>query len=89
MIMPKEGKETPCNKRKKVTASARARISTSKIRKVANAEAHGSFLQMDPPATMSTEHSSLQAGPSNQSIMAVLTDIAQSTRSLAGRVENL
>ena len=38
---------------------------------------------------MSTDQGSVQADPSNQSIMAILTDIAQSTRSLAGRVEKL
>ena len=87
--MPKESKNAPSNKRKKVTASARARISTRKIRKVANAKAHGSFSQTNPPVTVSTEHAPLQVDPSNQSIMAMLTDIAQSTRSLAGRVEKL
>ena len=87
--MPKESKNAPSNKRKKVTASAWARISTRKIRKVANTEAHGLFLQTNPPVTLSTEHASLQVDHSNQSIMAMLTDIAQSTRSLAGRVEKL
>ena len=87
--MPKEGKDTPSNRRKKVTASARARISTRKIRKVANADSQGSFLQSNPPDIVSSEQGSVQADPSNQSIMAILTDIAQSTRSLAGRVEKL
>ena len=87
--MTTENKEVPSNKRKRVTASARARISIKKIRKVANTEAHGSVIQTNPPANVSTEHASSQIDPSNQSIMAMLTDIAQSTRSLAGRVKKL
>ena len=87
--MPKESKEVPSNKRKRVTAPAQARISTKKIRKVANAEAHGSFIQTNLPANVSTEHVSLQVDPSNQSIMAMLTDIAQSTRSFAGRGDKI
>ena len=60
-----------------------------KIRKAANTEAHGLFIQSNPPANVNTEHGSLQFDPSNQSIMAMLTDIGQSMRSLAGRVEKL
>ena len=82
-------KDTPSNRRKKVTASARARISTRKIIKVANADSQGSFLQSNPLDIMSTDQGSVQVDPPNQSIMAILTDIAQSTRSLAGRVEKL
>ena len=48
-------KDTPSNRRKKVTASARARISTRKIRKVANADSQGSFLQSNPPDIVSTD----------------------------------
>ena len=38
-------KETPSNKRKKLTASTRARISTRKVRKPVKTDNHGSFLQ--------------------------------------------
>ena len=73
-----KGKETPCNKRIKVTASARARISTRKVRKSVNTDNHGSFLKdQQPPKDMgkqstSTGHTPLGNEPSNSDILAIL-----------------
>ena len=92
--MPK-GKETPSNRRKRVTASARARISTRKVRKSVNTDNHGSFLQDQQPLmdmgkqSISAGHKPLGEEPSNRDIMAILTDMIESNKTMAGRIEKL
>ena len=76
LTMPK-GKETLTNKWKMVTASARARISTRKVRKTVNTDNHGSFLQEKQPSkdmgkqSTSTGHKNPDGEPSNSDIMAL------------------
>ena len=88
-----KGKETPSNERKKVILSARARISTRKVRKSVNTDNHGSFLQDQQPSmdmgkqSTSTGHKHSGDEPSNSDIMAILTDMAESNRAMAGRIE--
>ena len=88
-------KKTPAKGRKKVTASARARISTRRVRKQANTDLNGSYLQSDPTPTdaVSTVHQiTHQRKPSSLSdssdiIISMLNKISESNQSLSQRVE--
>ena len=87
-------KKTPAEGRKKVTASARARISTRRVRKQANIDLNGSYLQSDPVTTdaVSTDHQiTHQRKPSSLSdssdIISMLNKISDSNQALSQRVE--
>ena len=92
--MSGKGKKTPLAVRKKVTASARARVSTRKVPK-ANIINDSSFLQQQPVSTVSTSspnipqsQSSIQ-GHTNEFMFAMLTDIQASNRQLSDRMARL
>ena len=88
-------KKTPAEGRKKVTASARARISTRRVRKQANTDLNRSYLQSDPTPTdaVSTVHQiTHQRKPSSLSdssdiIISMLNKISESNQALSQRVE--
>ena len=71
-----ETKKKP-NERKKVTTSARARISTTKVRKVVNADLNESYMQ---PQTVSNEapHNEMTPATTLPSSTGVLSSITSS-----------
>ena len=86
------GKKTPAgNTRKKVTASARAKISTRKVRKVAS-QVDGSYIQdSNGGSTVGNlmEMASSSSSTSNADILQYLQKIDSSTQALAHRVEHI
>ena len=88
--MPSNPKKTPSGQRKRVTASARARISTKKIR-LKNQIHEESFLQDGMLASSSV--SSPQPPPPVQTnhdmVLAMLSDIKASNQSLSDRMTKL
>ena len=87
------GKKTPAsNTRKKVTASARAKISTRKVRKVAS-QVDGSYIQNSNGGMavgMLTEPMvSSSSSASNAAILQYIQKIDTSTQALARRVEHI
>ena len=91
--MPSNPRKTPSGSRKKVTASARAKVSTRKIRKK-NHNQEGSFLHTGVVSTVST--SSPQPGPSstdvqgsNEVMLSMLAEIKASNQLLSDRMTKL
>ena len=91
-------KQIPALQRKKVTASARARVSTSRVRKATKSHLEESLLQSSPPlATMAdSNHPNLTTTPNqpnmnNQSDMMfdMLHQLTQSNQSLIERIEKI
>ena len=87
------GKKTPAsNTRKKVTTSARAKISTRKVRKVAS-QVDGSYIQdsngVSTVGNLSEPMASSSSSTSNADILQYLQKIDTSTQALARRVENI
>ena len=89
--MPSSKKELP-NARKRVTASARARTSVKKTRKVGVSELDGSYLQK-AGKTVSSSGVANQRQPAEQSanetILSLLQDIKQSNESLSKRMDKV
>ena len=91
-------KQIPALQRKKVTPSARARVSTSRVRKATKGHLDESFLQSSPPSDVITKsnHPSL-ATPLNQPPMGnqsdvmidMLRQLTQSNQSLMERIEKI
>ena len=82
--MPSERKQLT-KPRKRVTASARARISVKKTRKVLNNGMDGSYLRTDKETV--TGPSTLTS--SNEAILAMLTEIKESNAALARRMDKV
>ena len=87
--MPGNNKKTPItNTRKRVTASARARISTKKVRKQSTADNSGSYLQ-DPPVSTVTLNQPAPTNSSNDQIMALLMKLDESNKVLTARMDKM
>ena len=88
--MPSERKQLP-KTRKRVTASARARISVRKSRKVVNNGMDGSYLHTDKDtvSTLNSVTGPSTSGSSNESIIAMLNEIKESTAALARRMDRV
>ena len=93
--MPSSTKTPLKGGRKKVTASARARISTRKIRKSVNNSAHGSYLE-EPEQVGVSNNSATNHGSSvplgqdlTTTIIAMLQKLSESNQSLMQRVEKI
>ena len=91
-------KQIPALQRKKVTVSARARVSTSRVRKATKSHLEESFLQSSPPlgAMAYSNHPNLATTPSqpimnNQSdvMFDMLRQLTQSNQSLLERIEKI
>ena len=87
------GKKTPAsNTRKKVTASARAKISTKTVRKVAS-QVNGSYIQdsngVSTVVNLSEPMASSSSSTSNADILQYLQKTDASTQALAHRVEHI
>ena len=91
--MPSTKKVPAANARKKVTASARARINTGRTKRVL--DSNGSYIQDTAKETVSTVPSLSSTGPdsgpasqtSNDAILAYLKRIDDSTKALGERVQ--
>ena len=88
--MPSERKQLT-KPRKRVTASARARISVKKTRKVVNNGMDGSYLRTDKETVSNADS---VTGPStltnsNEAILAMLTEIKESNTALARRMDRV
>ena len=90
--MPSNPRKTPSGQRKKVTASAHARVSTRKIQKK-NHNQEGSFLQVGMLSSSSTSspHPASSAEPqgNHDAVLAILSDIKASNRALSERMTKL
>ena len=93
--MPSNTKTPLKGGRKKVTASARARISNRKIRKSANNSAHGSYLE-EPEQVGVSNNSATNHGPSvslgqdsTTTIIDMLQNLSESNQSLMQRIEKI
>ena len=88
-------KKTPAAARKKVTASARACISTRRVRKQPSMDFNGSYLQSDPTPAVSTDHQITHQGKSSSLsdssdiIISMLNKISEANQALSQRVEVL
>ena len=91
-------KQIPALQRKKVTALARARVSTSRVRKSTKSHLEESFLQSSSPSDVITDsnHISLttslnQPTISNQSdvMIDMLRQLTQSNQTLLERIEKI
>ena len=90
--MPGNSKKTPIsNTRKRVTASARARTSTKKVKRNVNHNSDGSYLQEQPHEAVSTvaTGSSTSSVASNESIVALLQQLNESNRTLTDRIDKI
>ena len=88
-------KKAPSMTRKKVTASARARISTRKIRKDTHKDLNESYIQaasQPPVSTMpstSTQDPDPRGSDSSNAILSMLTELSESSRALLTRIERV
>ena len=93
--MPSNKKTPLKGGRKKVTASARARISTRKIRKSVNGNTQGSYLEEPEQTVVSTTTSShpISSASSGQEptsvIISMLQQLSESNQSLIQRVDRI
>ena len=91
-------KQIPALQSKKVTASARARVSTIRVRKITKSGLEESFLQNSPPlaAMADSNHPNLTTTPSHPIInnqpdvlIGMLRHLTQSNQSLLGRIQKI
>ena len=90
--MPGNSKKTPIsNTRKRVTASARARVSTKKVKRNVIHNSDGSYLQDQPHKAVSTVTSSNSTSPvaSNDNIVALLQQLNDSNKALTDRIDKI
>ena len=88
--MPGNNKKTPItNTRKRVTASARARISTKKVRKESTSDNSGSYLQDPPVSTVTLNQPAPSTNSSNDQIMALLLKLDESNKALMAWMDNM
>ena len=87
--------KTPSNKRKKVTASARARISTRKVSRQSTKHLNESYLQQSTPSIVSTVPQASTSDPTvgkedpSATIVAMLNKLSESNQALLNRVESI
>ena len=90
-------KQIPALQRKKVTASARARVSTSRVRKSTKSRLEESFIQSSPPSGLSDPNHLNLTTPTNPIVTSSQSDVmidmlrqlTQSNQSLLQRVEKI
>ena len=88
-------RKAPYMARKKVTASARARILTRKIRKDTHKDLNESYIQAGIQPQVSTIPSSSNLDPdptrtdSSNAILSMLTELSESNRALQSRMERV
>ena len=88
--MPGNKKKTPITTtRKRVTASARARISTKKVRREATSDHSGSYLQDPPVSTVPLNQPGPSGNSSNDRIMALLLKLDESNKVLTARIDKM
>ena len=89
VTMPGNSKKTPISKtRKRVTASARARISTKRVRKEVTTDNSGSYLQDPVVNTVNlNQPGPSTSGSSNEQIMALLLKLDESNKALMARMD--
>ena len=88
--MPGNNNKTPITKtRKRVTASARARISTKKVRKESTSDNSGSYLQDPPVSTVTLNQPAPSTNSSNDQIMALLLKLDESNKALTARMDKM
>ena len=89
--MPSSKKEIP-NARKRVTASARARTSVKKQKRMVASELDGSYVQKSKK-TVSTacvkEKQQPVSHPDNEAILSILKDIKESNDALSKRMDKV
>ena len=83
------GKKTLPKDRKRVTASARARISVSKARKVVNKDSNGSYLANTETVSISPPVTQPSSTASSDAIMSMLCEIRASNADLARRLDKV
>ena len=89
MRMPGKNKKTPISTtRKRVTASARARISTKKVRKNFSEDNSGSYLQ-DPVSTVHLNQPGPSSNSSNDQILSLLMKLDESNKALTARMDKM
>ena len=87
--------KTPSNKRKKVTASARARISTRKVNRQSTKHLGESYIQQSTPTDVSTvpqNHTSdptSSQGDTSTAIISMLNKLSESNQALMARIESI
>ena len=86
--------KTPANKKKKVTASARARVSTRKVGKQSIKHLGESYIQQSTPTDVSTVTQAQNPDPtpthdSSTTIIAMLNKLTESNQALLARVESI
>ena len=87
--------KTPSNKRKKVTASARARISTRKVSRQSTKHLNESYLQQSTPSIVSMVPQAANPDPTvgkedpSATIIAMLNKLSESNQALLTRVESI
>ena len=87
--MPGNKKKTPItNTRKRVTASARARISTKRVRKNITEDNSGLYLQ-DPVSTVNLNQTGPSSNSSNDQIMALLMKLDESNKALTAHMDKM
>ena len=92
MMSSTRKKQIPAIQRKKVTASARARVSTSRVRKATKSRLDESFIQNSPPlGVMDDPNQPNQPTINNQhdAMFDVLRQLTQSNQALLKRVEKI
>ena len=89
--MPSTKKKTPAaNLKKKATASARARVSVRKAKKVSS-ELYGSYIQpvSTVTATVTTTNDQISHSSSNDAILSLLQDMNKSNQDLVRQIDAL
>ena len=88
--MPGNNKKTTItNTRKRVTASARARILTKKVRKESTSDNSGSYLQDPPVSTVTLNQPAPSTTSSNDQIMALLLKPDESNKALTAWMDKM
>ena len=88
-------KKTPSNKRKKVTASVRAQISTRKVNRQSIEHLGESYIQQSTPTDVSTvpqtqnPDPALPHGDPSAPIISMLNKLSESNQALLARVESI
>ena len=79
------------NTRKRVTASARARVSTKKVKRNVNHNSDGSYLQEQPHEAVSTVAigSSTSTVSSKENVVALLQQLSYSNKMLTDRIDKI
>ena len=99
--MPGTKKKPSANERKKVPASARARISTRKVRKVVNADLNESYTQpqtvsreaphneITPATTLPSSTAVVSSVTSSDPVLSLLQQLTESNQALLQRVKHI